>query len=322
MRRLICLNVLLAMSGGLTLAAAERVVAPDDVSAAVAEARPGDVIVLQDGVWKDADLRVEAKGTAEKPMTLRAQTPGRVVLSGRLRLSGEHLVVSGLFFRDVGGQDHVIEFRTTSRDHAHHCRLTNCAIINDCAAEEAADTKWVSLYGTHNRVDHCYFAGKSNEGQTLVVWVGDGPNQHRIDHNHFGPRPELGKNGGETIRIGTSNVSLNDSRTVVEFNLFEECDGEAEIISSKSCENLFRANTFRRCAGALTLRHGHRCTVEGNWFLGEGKRRTGGVRIIGDDHLVINNYFENLTGDEARAAVSVMNGIPDTPLNGYSQVHR
>ncbi|MGH7201306.1 MAG: chondroitinase-B domain-containing protein, partial [Planctomycetaceae bacterium] len=67
---------------------------------------------------------------------------------------------------------------------------------------------------------------------------------------------------------------------------------------------------------------GHRCTVEGNWFLGEGKRRTGGVRIIGDDHLVINNYFEDLTGDEARAAVSVMNGIPDTPLNGYSQVHR
>ena len=35
---------------------------------------------------------------------------------------------------------------------------------------------------------------------------------------------------------------------------------------------------------------------------------------------MVNNYFANLQGDEARAAVSMMNGVPDTPLSGYSEV--
>ncbi|NND98671.1 MAG: hypothetical protein HKN47_15220 [Pirellulaceae bacterium] len=33
--------------------------------------------------------------------------------------------------------------------------------------------------------------------------MGETIRRHRIDHNHFGARPELGRNGGETIRIGT-----------------------------------------------------------------------------------------------------------------------
>ena len=35
---------------------------------------------------------------------------------------------------------------------------------------------------------------------------------------------------------------------------------------------------------------------------------------------MVNNYFADLQGEEARAAVSMMNGIPNTPLSGYSQV--
>jgi len=60
---------------------------------------------------------------------------------------------------------------------------------------------------------------------------------------------------------------MRNSRAVVESNLFDRCDGELEIISSKSCENVYRHNTFLDCAGMLTLRHGNRCTVEGNFFI-------------------------------------------------------
>jgi poly(beta-D-mannuronate) lyase len=109
---------------------------------------------------------------------------------------------------------------------------------------------------------------------------------------------------------------------VVEHNVFERCNGEVEIISSKSCGNVYRWNLFLRCEGALTLRHGNRCTVEGNVFLGEGERNTGGVRIVGEDHRVFNNYFAGLRGDGSRAALSCMMGIPDGPLNGYAQVRR
>jgi poly(beta-D-mannuronate) lyase len=157
---------------------------------------------------------------------------------------------------------------------------------------------------------------------TLVVWVGDGPNDHVIDYNYFAGRPPLGKNGGETIRVGTSHVSMTVSRTVVEHNLFENCNGETEIVSNKSCGNIYRYNTFRASDGMFTLRHGNGCRVEGNFFFGQGVEGTGGVRVIGEDHLVVNNYFEGLEGTGTRSALTLVEGIPDSPLNGYWQVKR
>ena len=313
------------------LAAAERAVADaDGLAAAAKAARPGDVIVMRDGVWRDADLVFEAHGTEGGPITLRAETPGKVVLAGRsrLRIAGEHLVVDGLWFKGDGpgggtaSDADVIEFRRDSKRHARRCRLTNCAVTDFNPPDGRTETKWVSLYGADNRVDHCRFAGKANAGATLVVWVAGGPNRHLVDRNDFGPRPRLGRNGGETIRVGTSDVQAIDSRTVVERNLFRECDGEIEIVSNKSCGNVYRSNTFLDCAGALTLRHGDRCVVEGNVFLGHGKKNTGGVRVVGEDHRVVNNYFAGLAGGEGRSALTLMNGLPDSPPSGYARVKR
>jgi poly(beta-D-mannuronate) lyase len=200
--------------------------------------------------------------------------------------------------------------------------LTNCLFEQTSDSDVGIESRWLSVYGTKNRIDHCYFGGKKNRGSTLVVWVAGAVERHRIDHNLFGPRPELGRNGGETIRIGTSDVSELDCRTIVEDNYFHECNGEAEIISNKSCENIYRHNVFDACSGALTLRHGHRCLVDGNVFLGRKKRGTGGVRIIGQEHTVTNNYFEGLRGDAERAAICLMNGVPNGSLNGYAPVRK
>lgn len=294
----------------------------DEVNQASLQALPGDSIILTDGTWRDAELLFSAAGTADAPIMLRAQTPGRVILSGhsRVRLAGQHLVVSGLFFRDAWHEIALVEFRKDSKQAAQDCRLTDCAILERTPPHPEGGMKHVSLYGRHNRVDHCRLEGKQTEGATLVVWLTNGPADHRIDHVFFGPRPRLGKNGGETIRVGDSTTSHIEANTVIESNYFEGCNGEVEIVSNKSCGNTYRHNTFVRCEGALTLRHGDHCLVEGNFFLGQGKRHTGGVRIIGADHRVINNYFADLQGKEARAAVSMMNGIPNTPPHGYSRV--
>jgi poly(beta-D-mannuronate) lyase len=295
-----------------------------ELTAAVAAAQPGDVVRLADGEWRDVDLVVEARGTAERPITIAAATPGQCVITGtsRLRIAGEHLVVSGLLFRNAFHPDAVLEFRRDSKRLALHCRVTECAFL-DCnpPAESKEDAKYVSIYGRENRFDHCALTGKTSRGTTLVVWLSDeSSGTHRIDGNYFGPRPPLKKNGGETIRIGDSKTSLLSANCVVEENLFDRCSGEAEIISNKSCENTYRHNTFRGCGGALTLRHGHFCTVEGNWFLGEGEKGTGGVRVIGEGHRVVNNYMEGLQGDDARAAICLMSGIQDSPPEGYSPV--
>jgi poly(beta-D-mannuronate) lyase len=65
----------------------------------------------------------------------------------------------------------------------------------------------------------------------------------------FRPRPPLRRNGGETICVGYSHQSMSNSATRLEHNLFERCDGELEIVSNKSCGNVYRFNTFRECAG-------------------------------------------------------------------------
>lgn len=329
--RLWITTVLVIAAGLAAIASARetRCATVAELRAAFRTARPGDVILMHEGTWRDADIVFEAAGEPGRPVTLRAATPGQVMITGRsrLRFSGPWLVVDGLRFEKAGDPAiaDVVEFRTTSsrkRGYATNSRLTNCSFIDCSPPDKKTNTRYVSLFGQDNRVDHCYFAGKTNLGPTLVVWLQDQPVRHRIDRNHFGPRPPLGFNGGETIRVGDSTTSQVNARCVVEENLFTACNGEVEIISNKSCENIYRHNTFFGCEGTLTLRHGHRNVVEANFFLGGGRPNTGGVRVINEDQRVVNNYFEDLQGEGPFAALCLMNGIPNSPPAGYDQVKR
>lgn len=320
-------RVLLVLLVGVRLTSGAELAVNDaaEIAKAMSKAAPGDTLVMRDGAWTDQAIVFKGEGMPEKPITLRAAAPGAVMLDGqsRLQIAGRHLVVDGLWFKNAQPAADVIEFRVGSKAVAEHCVLRNTSITACNPTDLKTTQRWVSLYGTNNIVESCYLADKRNAGTTLVVWVDPAsPNQHIIRRNHFGPRPRLGKNGGETIRVGDSNTSPFNSRTLVEGNLFERCNGEVEIVSSKSCENIYRGNTFSACEGALTLRHGKRCLVDGNFFLGEGKARTGGVRIIDEGHAVVNNYFADLAGDDTRSALTMMNGRVDSPLNGYFQVRR
>ncbi|MEL7483817.1 MAG: chondroitinase-B domain-containing protein [Planctomycetota bacterium] len=296
-----------------------------DIATAMQSAQPGDTLVMTNGVWTDQNIRFQGNGTAAQPITLRAQTPGEVILTGSstLEMSGQHLVVDGLYFRDgvLGEGDHVIQFRRGSAL-ARNCRLTNTIIENVNNPDVEVRFFWVSMYGADNTVDNCRFEGFVNRGVTLVVW-GDWPNRHIIERNHFIDRPEYAgpnsSNGFETVRIGTSSVSLSSSQSIVRSNLFERCNGETEIISSKTGDNSYIANTFLDSVGTLTLRHGNGALVSGNFFIGNGITETGGVRIIGEDHIVENNYFENLDG-RAGGIIVFEAAQPDPELFEYAQV--
>lgn len=294
----------------------------NEITVAMQIAKSGDTLVMKNKVWNDEKILFKGNGIEGKPIVLIAETPGKVILSGNssLQISGSHLEVNGLVFRNgFVSNGSVIEFREAGNQ-STYCRLTNSVIENYNPTDAAADSKWISLYGDHNRVDHCFFSDKRNTGALLVVWLDGKPNYHQIDHNHFGKRNEMEVNGAEIIRIGTSEWSQTNSFTIVENNYFEECDGEIETISNKSGNNIYRHNTFYKCKGTLTLRHGNHALVEGNFFFGENKSGTGGIRLIGSNHIVINNYLQDLAGSDLRAAISVMNAEPNPQLNGYWQV--
>jgi poly(beta-D-mannuronate) lyase len=307
-------------------ASAKLVRTQAEYAAALLTARPGDTIVLADGEWRDFQIVFTGKGEPGRPIVLTGQTPGKVHIVGRsnLRMAGEHLVVQNLVFRDGWSPTgEVVSFRRTRSERAVHSRVTGVVIDAFNKPDRAESDNWVALYGHHNRFDHNHLAGKTNAGATLVV-VRDAEqgleNRHLIDHNYFGHRPNLGTNGGETIRIGTSHDSQSDSFTTVENNWFEQCDGEIEIVSNKSGANVYRGNVFHQSQGALTLRHGDGVLVERNVFLGGGKPNTGGVRVINRNQTVRDNYMEGLQGEGFASALTVMYGVPNSPLNRYVQV--
>jgi hypothetical protein len=287
---------------------------------------PGDRVVLANGEWRDFAIRFSGEGTSASPITLTAETPGKVILAGRssLRLAGNYLVVSNLVFRDGHGTgEELIAFRDGSKRWAENSRLTGVVVDSYGAPDQAGTDHWVSLYGRNNRVDHSHFTGKAHGGAMLVVVrAANVPldNHHRIDHNYFGPRPPLGENGGETIRIGTSQESQSDSFTTVEDNFFERCNGEVEIVSVKSGANVLRRNVVVESQGAFVLRHGHGNVIEDNVFFGNGVEHTGGIRVINRRQTVRNNYLEGLAGDGSYSALSLMNGVPNSPRNRYEQV--
>lgn len=286
----------------------------------------GDSIILANGIWKDVKIVFKGNGKKGKFISLKAETPGKVLIEGEssFSISGNWLQVSGLIFtKGYTPGKTVIDFKTSDTDYAYNCVVSNCVIDKFNQPYRETTDNWVALWGQHNTMEYCYFGGKTNEGTTLIICPNDSNsihNHHWIYRNYFGPRPRLGSNGGETMRLGTSEVCTFSSETVVEGNYFEHCKGEVEIISNKSCDNKFLNNTFFESEGSLVLRHGNRATVAGNWFIGNGLPFTGGVRVINEDHQIYNNFFYKLRGDEFRSPLTIMNGIPNSPASGYAPV--
>ena len=299
----------------------------EELNTAISQANPGDEIILANGIWEDIQIKFYGIGTKDAPITLRAETAGEVIIQGtsNLVLGGKHLIVNGLYFTNGASPSRsVIQYFINRDTLANNCRVTNCVIKDFNKAQKNKQDLWVLFKGRHNQLDHSYLAGKSNRGPTIRVDIAGNEsinNYHQINHNHFGPRPPKGGPSAETIQIGNSGTSMSPSYTMVSNNLFDRCNGEVEVISSKTNFNEFRNNVFYKSDGSLVTRHGNYCTVDGNYFIGDEKTpHAGGVRLIGTGHRVTNNYFYNLRGEIFRGPLAVMNGIRRSALNRYIQV--
>jgi poly(beta-D-mannuronate) lyase len=298
-----------------------------ELKTAISNAKPGDEIVMSNGIWKDVEIEFIGKGTKDQPIVLRAETVGEVFIEGisNLEFGGGYLVVSGLYFRNgYTPSEDVITFRIDENQVANNCRVTNCVIEDFNQLERDKDDHWVQFFGRNNQLDRCYLAGKTNGGPTVRVDLKGNEsikNYHQIINNHFGPRPRKGGARGETIQLGSSFTSMSPSNTTIANNLFEECNGEVEIISSKTNFNLIKNNVFYKSEGSVVTRHGNYCMIDSNYFIGDGENKNyGGIRIVNTGHWIVNNYFYNIIGENFRSPLAVMNGIPKSPLNRYNQV--
>jgi len=298
----------------------------DELNDANKKALPGDIIILQNGNWNEVTIVLNCIGTKEKPITVKAQTAGKVLITGnsKLKLGGKFIIVDGLYFSNgFAGKENVISFRIDNKQLANNCRVTNTAINNFNNPKRMDENNWVGFYGKNNRIDHCSFINKKNMGVLMAVLLDDErsrENFHSVDHNYFGWRLPLASNGGEIIRVGLSQHCQYNSNTIISNNFFEYCDGEAEIISIKSCANEVKENIFKECQGSVVLRHGDNNLVAGNYFLGNDKLQSGGVRVINKGQKVIDNIFYKCRGTDFRSPLVIMNGVPNSPPTRYVQV--
>lgn len=299
----------------------------NELKEAIRQASPGTEIIMADGVWKDVPIDFYGVGTAQQPITLRAETPGKVLIEGQsyLHLGGAYLVVSGLYFRNgYSPEGGVFQYRINSDTIANHCQITACVIDGFTQPNRWERDSWIAFYGKHNELDHCYIAGKSNDGATLMVYHKGNEHTnsyHKIYANYFGPRPRKGGPRAETIRFGGSETSMTSGRISVSNNFFEACNGEVEIISDKTRSNSFTGNIFYKCEGSLVMRHADYTTVDGNIFIGgDDSEFYGGIRVVNTGHWITNNYFYKIRGEEFRSPLAIMNGIPKSSLNRYKQV--
>ena len=280
---------------------------------AEADLGPGDTLTLADGDWTDTEIRINAIGAAGRTILLRAKTPGKAVLRGSSRLicDGKYIVMDGFSLK--GNSTRTAEAITFTAN-SSECRLTGTAIDGYNMPGGARDI-WVYIAGFRNRVEYCSFTGKKNQGITVrVKREGEKSDEHAIAHNYFGPRPAINGNGAEEIQIGLMETQFSDSKSIVEYNLFEECNGELENVSVKSGGNIIRYNTFLRCESHITLRHGSGSVVAGNYIDGGGAGNTGGIRVCGKHHVIVNNFITGLRGtDEYGGGINIHGGDATDP---------
>ncbi|MFB6814587.1 chondroitinase-B domain-containing protein [Streptomyces sp. NPDC056347] len=260
-----------------------------ELQSAINAAAPGDRIILADGTYTvpaGGAINISGKnGTGAAPITIVSKSRGGAVLKGErsfVLANSSNITISGFAFR----QSKTLEIPVT----CSAIRLTR----NDFQHADAGDPYWVVVRADDTKIDRNHFHNKTTTGIFLIV---DGPGstdmaqKTHIFRNYFSDHSFAGDNGGECIRLGVSGRALSAANATVEYNLFERANGDPEAISVKSSGNTIRYNTIRNSRGGIVLRHGNGSRVEGNHLIGGEE----GVRIYGNDHLVVNNYLAGLT---------------------------
>nr|AAC83384.1 chondroitinase B precursor [Pedobacter heparinus]1DBG_A Chain A, CHONDROITINASE B [Pedobacter heparinus]1DBO_A Chain A, Chondroitinase B [Pedobacter heparinus] len=273
----------------------------------VKEVKPGGLVQIADGTYKDVQLIVSNSGKSGLPITIKALNPGKVFFTGdaKVELRGEHLILEGIWFKD--GNRAIQAWKSHGPGlvaiYGSYNRITAC--VFDCFDE--ANSAYITTSLTedgkvpqHCRIDHCSFTDKitfdqvinlNNTARAIKDGSVGGPGMyHRVDHCFFS-NPQKPGNAGGGIRIGYYRNDIG--RCLVDSNLFMRQDSEAEIITSKSQENVYYGNTYLNCQGTMNFRHGDHQVAINNFYIGNDQRfGYGGMFVWGSRHVIACNYFE------------------------------
>ncbi|NKF51936.1 alginate lyase [Shewanella sp. WXL01] len=291
----------------------------------------GEELILEPGKYPDLGvLKIKANN-----VVIKAKEPGKSWFTGlvQLVLEGDNITLDGVVFSEGGPAERMggIRFKgnnNTLQNSTFYFFNDKYKYEPDARRDEYPKYLWIAMWGKNNKILNNTFQGKHKRGTLLGIQKEKGDetaDNHVIkgnlfyDHKHnqyeeffYSDAIRYNSNSWEVIRVGDSKSSIYPSKTLIEDNLFYECDGETELVSLKSGGNNIRGNTIMNSASMISLRHGTYNTVENNIILGNSKYRSGGIRLYDEGHVIRNNYIERVMGTgNVRGGIAINTGITD-----------
>lgn len=243
------------------------------------------------------DVTAAQDAQSGKEITIKAETAGSVTFNGntRWRLYGDYWILQDL---KITGFEYATKqlIEVTGAN----CRVTNNHIYDNGTTNEFNGIIWATETADNIEIDHNNFDDNgSQSGVFLGNNVGDVLESPHVHHNTFsGSSYHDGINGGNDALYlgGILGVSSdNEMNAIVEYNIFQDFHGSGEMLLVKCSNNTIRYNIFNDTYW-LSLRLGDDNLIFNNWWFGSEGAVAYGIKLCGENHKVVNNYFYNLDG--------------------------
>ena len=229
---------------------------------------------------KDLTVNFTFDSKIEVVLVLNVELKGK----SSLKIQGSNYTLSNIYLTDgdktFKAPSFIVEIS------AENLKLVNFSIINFKCEDSDKDYVCVKTSAKKFQMYNSNFNGKSNTGVFLRM---DFPLNNYIKCCVFENFNKISSsNGGETIRLATSNYENQNAFCTIDQCYFNKCLGDPEVISVKCSSNTIKNCIFENNdTSKLVLRHAHKTNVNTCYFSGSG------MRVYGTDHNIENIQLLN-----------------------------
>ena len=260
-------------------------------------------IIITNGIYNSSKITLKGNYSA---VHIVAQTRGKVIIQRRIDIYGDHITIEGMLFN--GGTS------GANKNDGGFIWVygTDCKILRN-AWNDSEAWQWIRVDEHAYRCEIGYnsFINKTNNAnnsstQSMQVlqcrfdYQDSTPAEHYVHHNYFQNIVKGNQNNGYSCVNFITKKDGKDAATKgaqhnlrLEYNLFEEVNGEGEIVSIKANKASVLHNTFKNSKGGFNLRFGNNSIVHGNSIY----NCNAGITVSGENHKITNNYIENTPGE-------------------------
>ena len=229
---------------------------------------------------KNLQINLSYDSKLEVILVLNVELKGK----STLKIDGKNYTLSNIYFTDGDKNFKVPSFFVEIS--AEKLKLINLSMINVRCSSADVDYICVKNSAKNFQLFNSTLNGKFNNGVFLRL---DFPLNNYIKCCVFQNFNKLSTpNGGEMIRMSTSQYEKQDANCVIDQCYFNKCLGDPEVVSVKCSSNTIKNCIFENNdTSKLVLRHAHKINVNNCYLSGSG------IRVYGTNHVIENIQLIN-----------------------------